>query len=146
MECLHQIQKLLNAKLYRKEIFGICEACTVVSRNSTLKYPRTKDQEDKSLRPPTVPSFRMKESNPPREISTNLLDDVLSCDILNDSSCGSTRSRAPGRTCGWLARGAGRGRETCHREPRLPGSGPLHSGRRGLGFDWNGGHYCLVQV
>lgn len=148
MKHLFQTQKLLNTKLRGKEteeIFGTYEACTTIGGNSPLKTCELRIKDYKPFRSPTVLCFRTKALNHP-EISTNLLDDVLSCDILNDSSRGSARSRAPGRTRGWLARGAGCGRETCHRQPRLPGPWTLHSGRRGLGFDWNGGHYCLVQV
>lgn len=78
-------------------------------------------------------------------ISAYLLDNILSCDILNDGSCGGTWGRGARRTRGWLAHRAGCGREACHREPCLPRSRSLHSGCRSLSFDWNRGHCCLVQ-
>lgn len=77
--------------------------------------------------------------------STYLLDDVLSCDILDDGCRGGTWSGVPGRTHGWLAHWADCSREICHCEPCLPRSRPLHRGRCSLPLDWNSCHNCLVQ-
>lgn len=77
--------------------------------------------------------------------STYLLDDVLSCDILNDGGCGGTWSRAPRRTHGCLAPGANCSRKTRHCKSCLCRSRPLHRGRCSLPLDWNCSHNCLVQ-
>lgn len=77
--------------------------------------------------------------------STYLLDDVLSCDILDDSCRGGTWSRVPGRTHGWFAHWADCSREICHCKPCLPRSRPLYRGRCSLPLDWNSCHNCLVQ-
>ena len=60
------------------------------------------------------------------------------------ASLRKVRNEGPRRAGGRLARGVCRRRETCHREPRRPGSRPLHGGCRCLRFDWNSGHDCLV--
>lgn len=82
---------------------------------------------------------------PFRVRSTYLLDDVLSCDVLNNGCGGGTWSRVPRRTHGCLAHGADCSRKIRHCEPCLPRSRPLHRGCCSLPLDWNCCHNCLVQ-